>query len=104
MKWTDSQLNDYDRADLEEILVEYNDIFAKHRLDIGINNEFKIKLTPKSEQPAYKQSLPRRVNLKDDEVALMHYYGTITTLPFSKYANPILAQRTPPFARRFEKD
>ena len=51
-KWTDSQLGDADKKDMEEILVEYNDIFARHRLDIGINNDFKIKLTPKSEQPA----------------------------------------------------
>ena len=43
IKWTDSQLNDHDRADIEEIAVEYNDIFAKHRLHIGINNEFKVK-------------------------------------------------------------
>ena len=97
-KWTDSQLSDEDKKDIEAILVEYNDIFARHRLDIGINNEFKIKLTPKSEQPAYTQSLPCPVNLKDDltvELALMHYYGIITTLPFSKYASPIFAQRKP---------
>ena len=29
------------------------------------------------------------------ELALMHYYGIITTLPFSKYASPIFAQRKP---------
>ena len=45
-KWTDSQLGDEDKKAIEEILVEYNDIFARHRLDIGINNDFKIKLTP----------------------------------------------------------
>ena len=97
-KWNDSQLSDEDKKDIEEILVEYNDIFARHRPDIGINNEFKIKLTPKSEQPAYTQSLPCPVNLKQDltvELALMHYYGIITTLPFSKYASPIFAQRKP---------
>ena len=36
------------------------------------------------------------VNLKEDlivELALMHKYGTITALPFSKYASPIFAQR-----------
>ena len=97
-KWTDSQLGDKDKKAIGEILVEYNDIFARHRLDIGINNDFKIKLTPKSDQPAYTQSLPCPVNLKEDltvELALMHYYGIITTLPFSKYASPIFAQRKP---------
>ena len=97
-KWTDSQLGDEDKKAIEEIRVEYNDIFARHRLDIGINNDFKIKLTPKSDQHAYTQSLPCPVNLKEDltvELALMHYYGIITTLPFGKYASPIFAQRKP---------
>ena len=97
-KWNDSQLSDEDKKDIEEILVEYNEIFARHRLDIGINNEFKIKLRNKSEQPAYTQSLPCPVNLKEVltvELALMHYYGIITTLPFSKCASPIFAQRKP---------
>ena len=38
------------------------------------------------------------INLKEDltvELALMHRYGIITTLPFSKYASPIFAQRKP---------
>ena len=46
----------------------------------------------------YTQSLPVPVNLKEDltvELALMHRYGIITTLPFSKYASPIFAQRKP---------
>ena len=44
------------------------------------------------------QSLPTPINLKDDitvELALLHRYGIITTLPFSKYASPIFAQRKP---------
>ena len=80
------------------MIVEYNDIFARHRLDIGINNNFKVKLTPKTEAPVYTQSLPVPINLKEDltvELALMHRYGMITTLPFSKYASPIFAQRKP---------
>ena len=84
------------RPDIENILVENHDIFARHRLDIGVNHDFKRKLTPKHDQPAYKQSLPCHVNLKEDftvELALMHYYGIITTLPFSKYASPIFGQR-----------
>ena len=30
-----------------------------------------------------------------DELALMHKYGIITVLPFSKYANPVFAQTKP---------
>ena len=96
--WEGSKIEGDDRKQLEETIVEYNDIFARHRLDIGINNTFKVKLTPKDERPIYTQSLPVPINLKEDltvELALMHRYGIITTLPFSKYASPIFAQRKP---------
>ena len=63
-----------------------------------MNVDFKIKLTPKDDSPAYSQSLPTPINLKEDilvELALLHRYGIITTLPFSKYASPIFAQKKP---------
>ena len=78
--------------------VEFHDIFARHRFDIGMNEEFTVKLTPKDDSPAYSQSLPTPINLKEDilvELALLHKYGIITTLPFSKYASPIFAQKKP---------
>ena len=62
--WNDSQLTPEDQKDIEQNLIEFNDIFAKHRLDIGINREFKIKLTPKTGKPVFSQSLPYRINLK----------------------------------------
>ena len=97
-QWEGSQVEGNDRKQLEQTIVEYNDIFALHRLDIGINNTFKVKLTPKDERPIYTQSLTVQINLKEDlrvELALMHRYGIITTLPFSKYASPISLQRKP---------
>ena len=78
--------------------MELHDIFARHRFDIGINTEFKVQLTPLGNRAAYSQSLPAPINLKDDilvELALLHKYGIITILPFSKYASPIFAQRVP---------
>ena len=42
--------------------------------------------------------LPTPIHLKDDitvELALLHKYSIITTLPFSKYASSIFAQRNP---------
>ena len=88
--WSDSQLTPEDQKDIEQqILDEFIDIFARHRLYIGINHEFQIKITPKTEEPVYSQSLPCPINPKEDltvELALMHYFGTITTLLFSKYA------------------
>ena len=47
-----------DRKQLEQTIVEYNDIFARHQLNISMNNTFKVKLTPKDEQLIYTQSLP----------------------------------------------
>ena len=63
-----------------------------------MNEEFKVKLTPKDDSPAYCQSLPAPINLKEDilvELATLHKFGIITTLPFSKYASPIFAQKKP---------
>ena len=62
--WSDSQLTHEDHKDIEQVLVEFNDIFARHSLDIGINHEFKIKLTPKTEEPVYSQSLLKQYILK----------------------------------------
>ena len=63
-----------------------------------MNDDFKVKLTPKDDSPAYSQSLPTPINLKEDilvELVLIHCYGIVTTLPFSKYARPIFAQKNP---------
>ena len=65
-------------------------------MDIGLNTEFKVKLTPKMMKLFTARNLPMPIHLKEDlivELALMHRYGMITVLPFSKYASPIFAQR-----------
>ena len=94
--WADSTLNPTEMAQIEELIVEFHDIFARQRFDIGMNEDFKVKLTPKDDSPAYSQSLPTSINPKEDilvELALLHRYGIITTLPFSEYASPIFAQK-----------
>ena len=96
--WTDTLLTETEKHAIEDILVEYHDIFATHRMDIGMNTEFKVTLTPKDDEAVYSQSLPMPIHLKEDlivELAPMHKYGIITVLPFSKYASPIFAQRKP---------
>ena len=42
--WTDTLLTGTEKQAVEDILVEYNDIFARHRMDIGMNTKFKVKL------------------------------------------------------------
>ena len=96
--WTDTLLTATEKQAIGDILVEYHDIFARHRMDIGMNTEFKVKLTPEDDKAVYSQSLPMPIHLKEDlivELALMHNYGIITVLPLSKYASPIFAQRKP---------
>ena len=63
-----------------------------------MNSEFKVKLTPNGDKAVDIRSLPMPIHLKEDlivELALMHKFGIITVLPFSKYASPIFAQRKP---------
>ena len=45
--WTDTLLTETEKYEVENILVENQDIFARHRMDIGMNTEFKVRLTPK---------------------------------------------------------
>ena len=96
--WQDSTLELDEIALIEELFVEFHDFFARHRFDIGMNEEFKVKLTPKDDSPAYSQNLSAAINLKEDilvELAMLHRYGFVTTLPFSKNASPIFAQEKP---------
>ena len=96
--WKDSMLQQHEIKQIEALLVEFHNIFARHRFDIGVNEEFTVKLTPKDESPAYSQSLPSPINLKEDilvELALLHKSGIITTSLFSKYVSPIFAQKKP---------
>ena len=97
--WTDTLLTETEKqAAVEDILVEYHDVFARHRMDIGMNTYFKVGLAPKDDKAVSSQSLPISIHLKEDinvELTLMHNYGIITVLPFSKYASPIIAQRKP---------
>ena len=51
---------------MEDLLVEFHDIFAQYRFNIGMNEDFKVKLTPKDDSSAYSQSLPTPKHLKED--------------------------------------
>ena len=96
--WRDTVLTETAKHAMEDILVEYHDIFVRHRMDIGTNTEFKVRLTPKDDKAVYSHSLPIAVQLKEDlivKLTLMHKYRIIRVLHFSKYASHIFAQRKP---------
>ena len=44
--WTNSTLQTDGKQAVENLLVEFHDIFARHRFDIGINTEYNVELTP----------------------------------------------------------
>ena len=93
--WTDTLLTETEKPAIEDILVDYQYIFTTHRMDIGMNTEFKVKLTPKDDKAVYSQSLPMPIHLNEDlivELALMHKHRIITVLPFSNYASPMFAR------------
>ena len=96
--WTHSLLTNSHIEELKNLLVEFSDIFAKHRFDVGFNTELTIKLTPDTDKPVYTQSAPTPIHLRDEllvELALMQYYNILTTLIQSKYSSPMFAQRKP---------
>ena len=73
--WRETLLIETEKRAVEDILVEHHDILARHRMDIGMNTEFKVRLTPKDEKAVYSQRLPMPIHLREDlivELALMH--------------------------------
>ena len=56
--WTDTTLSPIEKQPIEDILVQYHNILTRYRFDLGTNSEFKVKLTPNDDRPAYSQSLP----------------------------------------------
>ena len=72
---------------MQDLLVEYYDLFAKHRFDVRYNTELKVKLSPAHDLPVYVQSPPSPIHFRGEilmGLAVMQYYGIETLLPNSK--------------------
>ena len=96
--WTDTLLTETERQAFEDIMVDYHDIFARLRVDIGMNTDFKLELKRKDDKAVNSRIRRMPIHLREDlivELALMRKYGTITELFFSKYASPIIAKSKP---------
>ena len=94
--WNDSIFSHEQKKHMENLLVKYHKIFARHRLDLGKNTDCPVKLTPEHNRPIYSPNPATPIHLRDElivELALMQYYDIITTLPFSRYSSPVFAQR-----------
>ena len=77
--WTNTLLTESEKQAIEHILVEYHDIFVRQRMDIGMNTEFKVKITPKDNKAVYSQSLPleRRPNCQiGSNAQIWNHYST----------------------------
>ena len=73
--WETCVLNADQKKQHEEFSVEYHDVFAKHRLDVGYKTELKIKLLTEHPLPVYVQDPPAPIRLRDEiliEAALLH--------------------------------
>ena len=51
IKWEDVLLSPAQKLQVEEIRLKNNSRFARHRCDIGMNTDFKVKLTPQHGEP-----------------------------------------------------
>ena len=94
--WATCVLNADQKRQPEDFLVEYHDVFAKHRFDVGYNTELKIKLTPEHPLPVYVQGPPAPIHLRDEilvELALLQHFNIITTPSHSIYSSPIFVHR-----------
>ena len=88
-------LTETEKQAVEVFLVDYHDIFARHRMDIGMNTEFKVKLTPKDDKAVYSQNLPMPIHLKEDLIVehtncriLRSHSGAIQVYQTSRHGNP----------------
>ena len=94
--WNDPAVNQYKKQKMQNLLAKYHSIFARHRLDLGKNTDYLIKLIHECTRPVYTLKFLEPVHLRDQlpiELVLMQYFEIKTTLPFSKYSSPIFAQR-----------
>ena len=94
--WSRSALTAEQIQEMQKLLVENKDNFAKHRINVGYNTELKVKLTPEHDLPVYIQSPPKLIHLRNKILfwlALMQYYGIVTRLPHSNYSSLIFVQR-----------
>ena len=97
-KWENSVLTEDQRSKVEDLLVDFSDIFAKHRFNVGYNSDLKLKLKTENTRPLYTQGPRTPMHLRHEltvDIALMHYYGLITTLSHSKYSSPLFAHQKP---------
>ena len=73
--WYHNLFTEADKQGVKDILVEYHDIFARHRKDIGMNTQIKVEVTPQHDKAVFSQKLLSPFHLKERlivQIAQMH--------------------------------
>ena len=98
IKWNESLLKTDEKQQIEDILIEFSDIFAKHSFDVGYNAETSMKITQEHNQPVYTQNPPTPIHSREElqvELAFLQYFDIITSFNHSNYSSPVFAHRKP---------
>ena len=72
--WDKSFISASERSQIEALLKKVHTIIARHRLDVGRNDDFKVLLTPEHDKPVYSQSPTTAIHIRDElltELALL---------------------------------
>ena len=64
--WDTCVLKADHKRQLEEYMVEYHNVFVKHRFDVGCNTELNIKTTPEHPLTRYVQGAPAPIHLRHE--------------------------------------
>ena len=96
--WPIKILTDTEKQAVEDIPVEYHDIFAGHTTDIGMNTDFKVKLTPNKVKAVYSQSTSMLIHSKEDLIVELAF--THKAQVWDPYSSTLLIVREPPFAQK----
>ena len=78
--------------------IDYLEFFAGHKLDIGMDTDFKMKLTPKDNKTVNSQNPSMPVLWKGNlftVLAQLYKRGKLILLPFSQSASSFFAQKKP---------
>ena len=57
--WTDTLFTEVEKHAVKNIFVDYHGIFDRHGMDIRMNTDVKMKLTPKHDKAVYSQNLAK---------------------------------------------
>ena len=85
--WTDFMLQPAAKARIEDHFVEFHNIFARCRFDIDMNEDFKVKLTPKDDSRPIVRVCQRQSTSRKTSLSNKHYYTAMGKLQPSHSPN-----------------